>query len=266
MVLAEPFAGTAALTLHMLGGRPLTAYLGGKQRYAKAIAAASGLARPTGVILNDAGPWGRAWITLTAGRWVEVAAMIEALAEGASGAELFQRLAMQASPSDDVAWTATFLMLQSAAARGKPVADASTRWRTAGYAHLSDSARRRGFVERLRPDLLAARVRALGALDWPPVTAYQLDVTSGALHQLVDVVPDVVYLDPSYKGTTGYQHDITRGALRRSAEAWRETGALVVISEAEPLSWAGWHHHRSQRVRASKRIAIGAAFGDRSLR
>lgn len=244
MKLVEAFAGTAAVVLHLLGGRPLTAYMGGKQRFARGIVAALEMTRPTHIVLNDAGPWGRAWAVLAGQcRWHDVAHTIESLAVSAAGVELFRDLAGQPPPVCDVEWTAVFLMLQSAAANGKPVADVGDRWKTAGYAHLSNAARARGFVERLRPDLLAARVRATARLDWPTVEVHQFDVASGYLHTACPA-PDVAYLDPHYHGTSGYAHTIGRAALYDAAMAWWSTGALVGVSEAEPLPWVGWSHRR----------------------
>ncbi len=43
-------------------------------------------------------------------------------------------------------------------------------------------------------------------------------------------------------GTTGYGHDLTREEVCTLAERWASAGALVVISEAEPLTeLSGWH-------------------------
>jgi len=53
-----------------------------------------------------------------------------------------------------------------------------------------------------------------------------------------------VYIDPPYQNTTGYAHDLPREAVVRLARLWREAGAHVCISEAEPipdLVAEGWH-------------------------
>lgn len=53
-----------------------------------------------------------------------------------------------------------------------------------------------------------------------------------------------VYMDPPYQGTTGYAHDLPREEVVRLARLWREAGANVCISEAEPipeLVAEGWH-------------------------
>lgn len=45
----------------------------------------------------------------------------------------------------------------------------------------------------------------------------------------------VAYMDPPYLGTTGYSHDLGRGAVIDLARKWSSAGALVCISEAEPI-------------------------------
>jgi len=53
-----------------------------------------------------------------------------------------------------------------------------------------------------------------------------------------------VYMDPPYQNTTGYAHDLPREEVVRLARLWREAGANVCISEAEPipeLVAEGWH-------------------------
>ena len=54
----------------------------------------------------------------------------------------------------------------------------------------------------------------------------------------------IAYLDPSYVGTTSYADNLPRSEVVRLARAWHEAGALVVVSEAEPipdLIGDGWH-------------------------
>lgn len=54
----------------------------------------------------------------------------------------------------------------------------------------------------------------------------------------------VAYMDPPYLNTTGYAHDLGRDEVVRIARRWADAGALVCISEAEPipkLVGDGWH-------------------------
>ena len=63
----EPFAGSAAVALALVGGSaciPPIGYMGGKRRDAPDILGAFGLRVGQGadhVVLVDAGPWGEAW-------------------------------------------------------------------------------------------------------------------------------------------------------------------------------------------------------------
>lgn len=54
----------------------------------------------------------------------------------------------------------------------------------------------------------------------------------------------VVYIDPPYVGTTGYGHDLPREEVVAMARRWADAGALVCISEQEPipaLMADGWY-------------------------
>jgi hypothetical protein len=54
----------------------------------------------------------------------------------------------------------------------------------------------------------------------------------------------VVYADPPYMGTTGYGHDLPRSEVVALARRWSAAGAMVAISEAEPIAdlvAEGWH-------------------------
>ena len=54
--------------------------------------------------------------------------------------------------------------------------------------------------------------------------------------------PAFVYLDPPYVGATGYGWDLPRAEVLALARRWRDAGAVVAVSEAEPLDLDGWHH------------------------
>lgn len=53
--------------------------------------------------------------------------------------------------------------------------------------------------------------------------------------------PAFVLLDPPYVGCTGYGWDCPRETVAGLAQAWRMSGAVVAICEAEPLELDGWH-------------------------
>ena len=53
-----------------------------------------------------------------------------------------------------------------------------------------------------------------------------------------------MYADVPYKGTTGYAHAFPRSEWLPVVRRWRDAGALVCVSEAEPipaLMAEGWH-------------------------
>ena len=52
----------------------------------------------------------------------------------------------------------------------------------------------------------------------------------------------VVYIDPPYQGTTGYSATMPRETVLDTARKWSDAGAIVCVSEAEPLPLDGWHH------------------------
>ena len=54
----------------------------------------------------------------------------------------------------------------------------------------------------------------------------------------------IAYVDPPYVGTTGYASDLPRSEVVALARRWHAAGAVVCISEAEPipeLTADGWH-------------------------
>lgn len=54
----------------------------------------------------------------------------------------------------------------------------------------------------------------------------------------------IAYMDPPYVGTTGYASDLPRSEVVTLARRWHAAGAVVCISEAEPIPELvadGWH-------------------------
>lgn len=54
----------------------------------------------------------------------------------------------------------------------------------------------------------------------------------------------VVYFDPPYEGCTPYAVELPRSDVFAVARRWSDAGAVVCVSEAEPLSLGGWHSVR----------------------
>ena len=62
------------------------------------------------------------------------------------------------------------------------------------------------------------------------------------LLEIGDPTEMVVYLDPPYAGATGYEAAFPRDAVLAFALRCLELGAVVGVSESEPLDLPGWHH------------------------
>lgn len=66
----------------------------------------------------------------------------------------------------------------------------------------------------------------------------------------------VAYMDPPYVNTTGYAHDLPRAEVVALARRWAVAGAIVAISEAEPISELvaeGWHAVRIDAERVGQK-------------
>lgn len=336
-LFVELFAGSAAVTLQLLGGArlgPPVAYMGSKRGYAHAILGALGLAPGIGadaVLLCDGGPWGWVWQALADAETARNVGRLLRDWKDEDPTELWRRLAAEPPPEDLAARTASVLWLQGRAASntpiwwdgkrwimptapradrrragcyaatpkgaaqrgkwshgssvglqststvadrveaiaaflvlqagnhaGKPVSVETGKWVVDGYAHLSTSARERGFTERVRTDLVGDRVAGL-----PEALGRSLVVANTDVEAAVGLLPEdltdcVVYLDPPYVGCTRYACECERERVVSIARALDARGAVVAISEASPLQELGWHEmeitgaRRGQARTASK--------------
>jgi hypothetical protein len=83
--------------------------------------------------------------------------------------------------------------------------------------------------------------------DLPALPALRATITPDArgIEPGPDLPPGTVaYMDPPYVGTTGYGHDLPRSEVVTLARRWAAAGAMVAISEAEPIAdlvAEGWH-------------------------
>jgi hypothetical protein len=88
------------------------------------------------------------------------------------------------------------------------------------------------------------RVRFAGRADRAPTLPATVTPDARPIEP-ADLPPGtVVFMDPPYVGTTGYGNDLPREDVVMLARRWRDAGARVYISEAEPLPSLvadGWH-------------------------
>ena len=91
----------------------------------------------------------------------------------------------------------------------------------------------------------ASRMDAICASSWPPVAVIPTIPTAAEVAEWLGTPGDldgvVVFADPPYVGTTGYKHDLPREAVVAYARDFDALGAVVCISEAEPIpELPGW--------------------------
>lgn len=147
---------------------------------------------------------------------------------------------------------ARFLALQSGGAHNKPVGLDGDGWRTHGYGHLSDSARDKGFRDRLLVNEVARRVAPVpGSLE-----VVNADIAAALALLPEDLAGWHAYLDPPYVGCTPYALDCPRERVVGIALDLARRGAVVAVSEGVPveeLTAVGWHALDIGHVRRSQR-------------
>jgi hypothetical protein len=226
-MLVELCAGSAAVSMALLGAKAPCRYMGGKGRFAKRIISEMNVDRSP-VVLVDPGPWGRVWQILIADL-EGVAAALEAMALLDPGA-LYTRCAAERVPADGVEFAAVFLMLQQLNWRSKPVRMKGGAWVASGL----DTTMAFGLAGTPKFGAVAPQLptvaRNLRALDLGSVTAYH-----SRAEDLPPIPGAVVYIDPPYLNTEGYSDNLTRSAVLDLSAAWVAVGARVGVSEAEPL-------------------------------
>jgi hypothetical protein len=235
----EPCCGSASTALHLLGARrPLLPYQGAKWRFRREWRAhldALGFADPpAAIVLGDAGPWGDVAPTVLGPERPAVIAVLEGLA-AEDPRTVYDRLHRHPVPADASRYAAEFLFLQRLAYSGKAVGDPNGCWSSPGFntssAYGLAGTDRFGAVKPMIPSL----IRVLRSYDdLLPVP------TSGARRPAVAPAcvddPTLVYLDPPYAGSTRYpMGDLSRDDVVRIALGWHAAGAVVVVSEGEPI-------------------------------
>ena len=169
-VFVELCAGSAAVSMTLLGGRAPCRYMGGKGRFARLVLEEMEV-NATDVVLVDPGPWGRVWRALCEHK-PAVCDALDAL-ERLDHGGLFLRLSKEVPPEDDIEFAVAFFVLQQLNWRSKPVMLKKGKWSTSGL----DSTMAYGLpgtdkFGEVRPQLPTV-ARHLRALDLSRVTAHQ---------------------------------------------------------------------------------------------
>jgi hypothetical protein len=238
VVVIEPFAGSAALSMFICSAKSPVSYAGSKAGYACTILSHLGLLPDdiTTVVLNDPGIWGDIWPALVADT-LKVAEEVDKLAKSPGDARalydgLMDRIQGAATAHQRAALclcriAGTFGSKEVGGFRGlhknRPNVDGFIPSRHALVKRLADLA-----------PALAAREFVCTKLD-----ARNVDVG-----RYLDKGRVIIYMDPPYLGSESvYQHKITRLDVVKLALEWASLGADVVVSEAAPipeLTAAGW--------------------------
>jgi len=239
--LVETCCGSAALTLHLLGARrPLLPYQGGKWRVRRELAEVLRQrgyhGAPSQVVLTDPGPWGiAAGAVVDGGVRERVIERLVAFAER-DPREVYDALAGAAVPAERDAFAAEYLFLQRLSFSGKAVGVRDDRWISPGFnpssAYGLAGTDRFGAVRPMIPSLIGV-LRDYDSLAASVVDSHRREAADAPAPC---TTPTVVYVDPPYAGSTAYPNGaLSRPDVARLAASWADAGALVVVSEGEPV-------------------------------
>jgi len=103
---------------------------------------------------------------------------------------------------------------------------------------------------RWQPDYPAPSIESVPT--FPPLACYQGNAGDMVLPDCLDGW--IIFFDPPYQGTSGYPFGtLDRVQVLRLAKEWHDRGAIVAISEAEPLPLDGWHHVQIDHARKGQK-------------
>lgn len=210
-VFVELFAGTAAVSMYLLGGqKPLISRLGSKAGYAAAIVREMELPEPDRLVWSDTDPGLVGLLRLLAGPQGDRDEASRRIADMEQGKETWLQAKREAA-IEPVSW-----LVWAAGARG-------------GVGGFKGAHVLRPSVAGFIPSLpsLARRLSDV-RVDIP------VDVILGEARSVSPIPGSWVYLDPPYVGRSGYPHDVPADVLA-IGRAWFDAGCKVAISEAMPL-------------------------------
>jgi hypothetical protein len=256
----EAPAGLAAVSLRLHGGdryRPPFSRIGNKAGYAEAVLRSLGLTDGQGV---DRYLWAEADLDVAALlRCYPDADMLRRVAEIIRGWKdeepraLWGRCqlgwALSAEPSD-VRLARWIYTVANSFVAGTTVAVFSNK---AGSSDPLD-------YQRTSPEALAASLERIATpiQNWPSADWVRripdADTLSDHLGTRGDLTGVVAYMDPPYVGTMAYNYVLPRQEVVRLAIGYARMGAVVAISEAEPITIGrGWRSVRITDCRIGSR-------------
>lgn len=242
--LMELCCGSAALTLHQLGAKKsVLPYHGSKWRLRRPLAAILmeyGYGGPPySVQLNDIGPWGQVWDCLVDSQRLELVIQMLKLITVYPPRIIYEELQHKNHAVYPDRFAAEFLFLQRISVNGKAVGTKDGRWKSPGYNKNSAEGCAKtdkfGGVRPMVPYLIEV-LEELRDLEWPDVSVSRQNALSVGLDR-EDRKNIVVYIDPDYASSTGYPNgSFPREDVVTTALHWADRDALVLVSEAEPVS------------------------------
>lgn len=249
--LVEPCAGTAALSLHLLGAkRNLLPYQGSKWRFRHVLAAiAQSLGfkgAPSRVVLTDAGPFGKTMgEVLRARRRKDLLDRLRAYLP-CDPREIWDGIQGTPPGRSGTLFAAEHLFLQRLAFSGKAVGIRKGVWSSPGFNKTSaygiPATKVFGRVSPMIPSL----VKVLESYDEDLAKDVRIESKTAFAKPPTEPRPErtLVYIDPNYRGVTSYPNGfLTRAEVVELAVSWRSMGAAVLVSEAEAveeLVLQGW--------------------------
>lgn len=262
--LYEGFAGSAALMYHLRGAkRSLMPYQGSKWRHRKALEAIireHGFEGPPDrVVISEAGPWLRVHEGLNHPENSEY--VTKRLQQWSRQDPKEQWNAIMAVPDVRVQplaeRIAQFLFLQRLAFSGKAVFERYGRWVSPGFnatsAYGKEATGRFGKINPMIPSL----IRVLESYrDLTPCWVTSSSRACRPAPEGANHTGTVVYLDPPYaRGTRYPAGHATREAVVAVASSYYNSGALVMVSEGEPVQelldlGLDWCHRRIDKSRS----------------
>jgi hypothetical protein len=241
-LFVELCAGTAALSLrlHRRHARPPVSRMGAKTGYADAILRVLGLRPGQGAahyLWCEPDPGVR--LLLEAYRDANLAREAAAIIRGWADEEpraLWERLRAEGPPRGVEAGEVARWARLTTANRLIPATWVDGQWRNTG-----DGGSTFGGAEFCTPVLDLAEKFEASVGDMPAT----VEADARGIEPGPDLPPGTVaYMDPPYVGTTGYGHDLPRSEVVALARRWAAAGAMVAISEAQPIGdlvAEGWH-------------------------